>query len=71
MKELELNVSGMHCSGCENRIKNAISDIRGIKEVKANHETGKVSVISKKDIDDEMLKDIKNRIERMDFKVEG
>ena len=71
MKEIELQVSGMHCSGCENRIKNSILDIKGIKEVSANHENGKVTVTSKKDIDEKMINDIKDRIERMDFKVEG
>ena len=71
MKELELNVSGMHCSGCENRIKNSISDVKGVKEVKANHETGKVNITFKKEPDESIYKVIKNRIERMDFKVEG
>ncbi len=71
MKELELNVVGMHCSGCENRVKNAISDIKEVKEVKANHETGKVNVSLKKDCNDEILKEIKKVVERLDFKVEG
>ena len=42
MKELELDVTGMMCTGCENRIKNALSEIKGIESVEANHETGKV-----------------------------
>ena len=71
MKEIELNVSGMHCSGCENRIKNSVSELKGVKKVKANHETGKVNITFKKEPDEDTLEDIKNRIERMDFKVEG
>ena len=71
MKELELNVEGMHCAGCENRIKNVVSEIKGVKEVKANHETGKVNIVLKEEPDENMKEDIKNRIERMDFKVEG
>ena len=71
MKEIEIQVSGMHCSGCENRVKNAVSDIKGVKEVKANHETGKVNVMLKKDCNEEILKEIKQAVERMDFKVEG
>ena len=30
MKELELNVTGMHCTGCENRVKNVISTIKNV-----------------------------------------
>ncbi|MBQ9266690.1 MAG: heavy-metal-associated domain-containing protein [Clostridia bacterium] len=66
MKELELNVSGMHCTGCENRIKNVLGGIDGVKEVEANFETGKVKVISEGDID---LEEVKERIEDLDFKV--
>lgn len=40
MSELKLNVKGMMCTGCENRIKNAIGEIKGIKSVDANHKTG-------------------------------
>ena len=66
MKELELKVEGMHCGGCENRIKNVIGNIDGVKEVEANHETGIVRIISKKDID---KSEVKNKIENLDFKV--
>ena len=48
MKEIELNVKGMVCGGCENRVKNSISEMKEVKEVSANHETGKVIVVLKK-----------------------
>ena len=67
MKELELKVEGMHCSGCENRIKNVISNIDGVKEVEANHETGIVKIVSKKEIN---IEEVKDKIENLDFKVE-
>lgn len=38
----ELNVSGMMCEGCENRIKNALETVEGLDNVEANHENGKV-----------------------------
>ncbi len=66
MKEIEINVEGMHCSGCENRVKNTLKTITGVKEVEANHETGKVKIVSKKDIN---LEEIKKKIENLDFKV--
>ena len=66
MSELELNVEGMHCGGCENRVKAAIREIKGVKNVEANYQTGKVKIVSKKDID---LEEVKSVIERLDFKV--
>ena len=66
MKELELDVTGMMCTGCENRIKNALSEIKGIESVEANHETGKVKITSKNEIDKTKAKEI---IERLEFKV--
>ena len=66
MKELELNVIGMHCSGCENRIKNVVSEIKEVKKVEANHETGKVNVTLKKEVDEEIKNNIKTSIENLD-----
>ena len=66
MKELELDVTGMMCTGCENRIKNALSEIKGIESVEANHETGKVKKKTKNEIDKTKAKEI---IERLEFKV--
>lgn len=70
MKELELNVVGMKCMGCENRIKNTISQIREVKEVNASHENGKVNIKLKKNLTDELKQNIIETIERMDFEVE-
>ncbi len=66
MKEINLNVEGMMCGGCENRVKNAISKIKGVKEVQANHEKGIVNVLA----DDNTNEDeIKQKIENLDYKV--
>ena len=70
MKELELNVTGMHCTGCENRVKNVISTIKNVKDVQANYETGKVHITLKKEIDESIKDEIKNKIESLDFKVQ-
>jgi len=70
MKELELKVTGMHCGGCENRVKNAVSDIKGVKAVTADHEACKVNVEFKKDVDETVVEEVKEAIERLDFKVE-
>lgn len=66
MKEINLNVEGMMCEGCENRVKNAVSKIKGVKEVHANHEKGIVNVLA----DDNTNEDeIKQKIENLDYKV--
>ena len=70
MKELELNITGMHCSGCENRIKNVVLELKEVKKVEANHETGKVKITLKKDVSEEIVNNIKTSIEKLDgFKV--
>ena len=57
MKEIILNVDGMMCSGCENRVQNALKTVKGVKEVKASHEEKKVQITLKQDIDEQVLKD--------------
>ncbi len=66
MKEIILNVEGMACGGCENRIQNAISIIEGIKEVKADHVKGIVKITAKEDID---VNKIKEKIDGIGFFV--
>ena len=67
MKEINLKVKGMHCEGCENRIKNSLSTIDGIAEVIANHKDGTVIIKTNKDID---LDNIKERIDDLGFEIE-
>lgn len=69
MKELELNVEGMECIGCENRIKNTILEMKEVKEVRASYETGKVHIVLKKEITEEIKNNIIEAIERMEFEV--
>ena len=64
MKEINLKVIGMHCEGCENRIKNSLSTIDGIEEVIANHIDGSVLIKTNKEVD---IEDIKEKIEDLGF----
>ena len=66
MNKLELNVAGMACTGCENRIKNAIKLMENIIDVEAEHTTGVVSIMYDKDIDIEMIKE---KIEDLGFEI--
>ena len=67
MKEINLKVKGMHCEGCENRIKNSLNTIDGVDEVIANHVDGTVLVKTNKEVD---LEEIKERIEDLGFENE-
>ena len=57
MKEIILIVNGMMCGGCENRVKNAIKNIKGVENVTADHNTGKVIVISNNEVSEEIIKE--------------
>ena len=58
MNELTLNVKGMMCSGCENRVKNVLKEIDGIENVIADHRTGIVTITSNKEISKEILREV-------------
>jgi len=65
MKETIINVEGMMCQGCENRIKNSLKIMEGIKEVIANHKEKTVTIVGESvDIDK-----VKERIEDIGFVV--
>ena len=59
------NVEGIMCSGCENRINNALKDIEGVISVNASRKTKTVTVEMTKDI----TKILKDKIEALGFDV--
>lgn len=65
MNEINLNVDGIECMGCEKRIQNAISNISGVEKVIANHKDGTVKVKANKDLE----KEIKEKINNLGFEV--
>ncbi len=66
MKEIVLKVEGMVCSGCENRVQNALSNLESVKKVVADHKTNTVKIM----LDQEGLeKEIKETIEDLGFDV--
>lgn len=67
MKEIEIKIKGMVCGGCEKRVENALKTIEGIKEVTADHTTGKVKIQAEGDIDKDT---IKGKIEDIDFELD-
>lgn len=66
MKETIIKVKGMMCSGCENRVKNALSDLDGIEGVEASFAEGIVKVILNEQINIDVIKE---RIEDLGFET--
>lgn len=58
MKEMELKVNGMACTGCENGIKNALQNISGVEKVEANHQTCQVKVTLNGDVTREKIEEV-------------
>lgn len=66
MKEIVMKVEGMVCGGCENRVKNALKLVEGVKEVEANHVAGSVKI---KVAEDVQIDTLKEKIEDLGFEV--
>jgi copper chaperone len=66
MKETIINVKGMVCNGCENRVMNALKNISGVEAVTADHNTGKVTVTSNEDVSESVIKET---LENIGFEV--
>ncbi len=66
MNEIIINVKGMVCSGCENRVKNALMNINGVKSVLADYSTGKVIISASDEVTKEVLA---KKIEDIGFEV--
>jgi len=66
--EKRILIEGMKCSGCANRVNNALKGIKGIKKVNVNLEEKYADIVYKKDIDNEVLT---STITGLGFKVTG
>lgn len=66
MKEIKIKVKGMHCSSCENRIKNNLEQLEEVEKVSASHTKEEVIIIIKKEIN---LNFLKEQIEDLGFEV--
>ncbi len=66
MEKISLKVKGMVCTGCENRVKNALSIIDGVENVEADYKTGMVVITLSKDI---KIQDIEEKIDDLGFEI--
>ena len=67
MEKITLQVEGMSCEHCENAVQNAVRELAGIKEVKADAQ--KKQAVVEYDSSLTTTAEIKARIEEQGFEV--
>lgn len=57
--KIEIRISGMSCTGCENRVENVLKNIENVESVNANYNTGIVEIETNniKDLDIDVIKE--------------
>ncbi len=66
MKNIELNIEGMKCEGCVNRIKNALSTIKGIDSFDLSLKDKKLTLSLKKE---KTIDKVIKKIETLGFDI--
>ena len=51
-----VKVNGMNCNHCEMHVQDAIEELDGVLNVKADHNTGTVEIECNKEVPDDMIK---------------
>ena len=57
--KIEIRISGMSCTGCENRVENVLKNIENVESVNANYNTGIVEIKTNdiKNLDIDVIKE--------------
>lgn len=57
--KIEIRISGMSCTGCENRVENVLKNIENVESVNANYNTGivEIGINNIEDLDMDMIKE--------------
>ena len=57
--KIEIRISGMSCTGCENRVENILKNVENVKSVNANYNTGIVEIETNdiKNLDIDVIKE--------------
>ena len=64
--EKRVKIEGMKCEGCANRVKNAISDLKGVKKIDVNLSNKEAIITYKKELSND---DINRKISALGFSV--
>ena len=67
-KKIEIRISGMSCTGCENRVENVLKNIENVESVNANYNTGIVE-IETNDIKNLDINVIKEALEDLGYDI--
>lgn len=59
INKIEIRISGMSCTGCENRVENILKNIKNVESVNANYNTGIIEIETNniKDLDIDIIKE--------------
>lgn len=66
--KIEIRISGMSCTGCENRVENILKNIENVESVNANYNTGIVE-IETNDIKNLDINVIKETLEDLGYNI--
>lgn len=66
IREIELDVSGMSCQGCEQALSMILRQHEAVQSAEANAKSGKVRVRLKRDVD---VSELKERIRSAGYEV--
>ncbi len=66
--KIEIKISGMSCTGCENRVENILKNIENVESVNANYNTGIVE-IETNDIKNLDINVIKETLEDLGYDI--
>ena len=66
--KIEIRISGMSCTGCENRVENILKNIENVESVNANYNTGIVE-IETNDIKNLNIDVIKETLEDLGYDI--
>lgn len=66
--KIEIKISGMSCTGCENRVENVLKNIENVESVNANYNTGIVE-IETNDIKNLDINVIKETLEDLGYDI--
>ena len=73
MEKVELKIKGMHCVSCENKVKEAVSSLKGVKDAKVDYTSEKATIEfdnAKTDVKN-IMKTIKNAGYEVEMKKES
>ena len=66
--KIEIRISGMSCTGCENRVENVLKNVENVESVNANYNTGIVE-IGTNDIKNLDINVIKEALEDLGYDI--